>query len=65
MNENGGISSTYQGLAEAVVRQPLIPPGPKPDETVLVCRRRHITPGLSDNVYLKTMLVVTVTGRYR
>ena len=26
-----------------------------------VCRR-HIIPGLSDNMYLKTMLVVTVTG---
>ena len=29
-----------------------------------VCRR-HITPGLRDDVYLKTMLVVMVTGRNR
>ena len=29
MDENGAIPSMDQGWAEAAVRQPLIPPGPK------------------------------------
>ena len=66
MKENGTITSLAQGWAEAEARQSLIPPGPKSSQNEFgrgdgtgVPPSPHYP---RDNVYLKTMLVVTVTA---
>ena len=58
MNENGGLSVRLKAGGSGGFVNPWFGPA-----TVSACRHRHITPGLSDNVYKKLMLMVTVTSR--